>query len=144
VLEEKYSVGADVWSVTSYKELRRDALDADRWNLLNPGKPPRIPYITQCLARSPGVCVAVSDFMKALPDSVAKWIPRPLISLGTEGFGRSESRQALRDFFEIDSRYVALAALHGLAREKQVHADLVRRAAKDLDINPEKLNPMTS
>ncbi|MBI2177922.1 MAG: pyruvate dehydrogenase (acetyl-transferring), homodimeric type [Candidatus Tectomicrobia bacterium] len=144
VLEEKYSVGADVWSVTSYKELRRDALDADRWNLLNPGKPPRIPYITQCLARSPGVCVAVSDFLKALPDSVAKWIPRPLVSLGTEGFGRSESRAALRDFFEIDSRYVTLAALHGLAREKQIHADLVKRAAKDLDINPDKLNPMTS
>ena len=144
LLEEKYSVGADVWSVTSYKELRRDALDADRWNLLNPGKPPKVPYLTQCLSKSPGVCVAVSDFMKALPDSVAKWIPRSLVSLGTEGFGRSESRQALRDFFEIDSRYVALAALHGLAREKQVHADLVRRAAKDLDINPEKLNPMTS
>ncbi|MEK6710478.1 MAG: pyruvate dehydrogenase (acetyl-transferring), homodimeric type, partial [Nitrospinota bacterium] len=144
LLEEKYSTAADVWSVTSYKELRRDALEADRWNMLNPGRPPKAPYITQCLAKSPGPCVAASDYMKALPDSVARWIPRPFVSLGTEGFGRSETREALRDFFEIDHRYIALAALHSLAREKQVHHDLVRRAAKDLDINPDKLNPMTS
>ncbi|MBI3127434.1 MAG: pyruvate dehydrogenase (acetyl-transferring), homodimeric type [Candidatus Tectomicrobia bacterium] len=144
LLEEKYAVAADVWSVTSYKELRRDALEAERWNLMNPGKAPRVPYVTQCLSRSPGAVVAASDFMKALPDSVAKWIPRPLVSLGTEGFGRSESRGSLRDFFEIDRRYIAMAALHSLARDKQVHADLVKRAAKDLDIDLQKRNPMTS
>ncbi len=144
LLEEKYSVAADVWSVTSYKELRLDALEAERWNMLNPGKTPKVPYLTQCLSKSPGVCIAASDYLKALPDSVAKWIPRPLVSLGTEGFGRSESRASLREFFEVDSRYVTLATLHALAREKQVHADLVRKAMKDLDIDRDKANPMIS
>ncbi len=144
ILEERYSVSTDVWSVTSYKELRRDALEAERWNMLHPDHPPRVPYVTQCLSRTPGVCVAASDYVKATPDSVAKWVPRPMISLGTEGFGRSESRAALRDFFEIDARYIVLATLYALSREKHLYPDFVNKAMQELDINPEKLNPMTS
>ena len=144
ILERRYSVAADVWSVTSYKELRRDALEAERWNMLHPDQAPRTPYVTQCLGRARGVCVAASDYVKATPDSIAKWAPAPMISLGTEGFGRSESRASLRDFFEIDARYIALAALCGLAREKSVSPDLARRAMRDMEIDPEKANPMIS
>ncbi len=144
ILGKQYSISADVWSVTSYKELRRDALEAERWNMLHPDSAPKVPYVTQCLARTPGICVAATDYVKAIPDSVSKWVPRPMISLGTEGFGRSESRESLRDFFEIDARYITLATLYSLAREKKIYPELVNKAMKDLDIDPEKSNPMTS
>ena len=144
ILEERYSVAADVWSVTSYKELRRDALEAERWNMLHPGQAPRTPYVTQCLTPGRGVCVAASDYVKATPDSISRWVPSPMISLGTEGFGRSESREALRDFFEIDARYIALAALYGLAREKSIYLDLVKKAIQDMEIDPEKADPIIS
>jgi pyruvate dehydrogenase E1 component len=144
LLAERYGIGADVWSVTSYKELRRDALEAERWNLLHPGGPRRTPYVTECLAWAPGVVVAASDFVKALPDMVARWIPRPFASLGTEGFGRSENRASLRDYFEVDARYVVLATLHRLALDGQVKMDVVEKAVKDLEIDPEKANPMIS
>ena len=95
ILEEKYGVAADVWSVTSYKELYRDANDCERWNMLHPGQPAKVPYVTQCLKDAPGVFVAASDYMKVLPESIAQWVPGRLFSLGTDGFGRSESRAAL-------------------------------------------------
>ncbi|MDP7385111.1 MAG: pyruvate dehydrogenase (acetyl-transferring), homodimeric type, partial [Nitrospinota bacterium] len=142
ILAEKYGVAADVWSVTSHKELRRDALDAERWNLLHPGETPRIPYITRTLQNEPGVFVAASDYVKILPDSISRWFPKPLISLGTDGFGLSESRAALRDHFEIDARYITLATLTALMREGEIEPDVVRRAVKDLNIDPEKRNPM--
>ncbi|MBI2880592.1 MAG: pyruvate dehydrogenase (acetyl-transferring), homodimeric type [Candidatus Tectomicrobia bacterium] len=141
-LEEKYGVAADVWSVTSYKELRREALEAERWNLLHAGEEPRVPYLTQCLKGAPGVFVAASDYLRALPDSVARWFPKPPVSLGTDGFGRSDNRKALRDFFEVDARYITLAALSALAREGKIKAQAVQRAMRDLEINPEKQNPM--
>ena len=144
MLEKRYSIAADVWSVTSYKELRRDALEVERWNMLHSDSAPKTPYVTQCLARAPGVCVAASDYVKATPDSISKWVPKPMISLGTEGFGRSESRESLRDFFEIDARYIVLATLYGLARDKKIYPELVNKAMKDLDIDPEKTNPMMS
>jgi pyruvate dehydrogenase E1 component len=143
-LEEKHNIAADVWSVTSYKELRRDGLDVERWNLLHPNEKPRIPYVTQCLADAPGVFVAASDYMKALPDSVARWFPRPLVSLGTDGFGRSDGRKALRDFFEVDYRYVTLAALTSLMHEQKIKPDVILGAMEDLQINPAKRNPMIS
>ena len=144
ILEEQYGVAADVWSVTSYKELRRDALDVERWNLLHPKEGARVPYVTQCLAREPGVFVAASDYMKVLPDSVSRWFPRPLASLGTDGFGRSDSRSALRDFFEVDSRFITFAALAALARESAIGLDVVDKAMKDLAIDPDRANPMIS
>jgi pyruvate dehydrogenase E1 component len=144
MLDERYNVAADVWSVTSYKELHRDGLDVERWNMLNPTEEPKIPYVSQCLAEAPGVLVATSDYVRALPDSISRWCPRPMFSLGTDGFGRSDSRRALRDFFEIDARYIALATLAALAREGEIAFDDVEEAVHDLGINPAKANPMTS
>jgi len=144
ILEEKYDVAADVWSVTSYNELRREALAVERWNLLHPDQKPKAPYVTQCFQNEQGVIVAVSDYMKILPDGISKWLPRPLISLGTDGFGRSESRKSLRNFFEVDDRFIVLATLTGLARDKKIELKEVHQALKDLAINPEKINPMIS
>ena len=141
---EDYKVAADVWSVTSYKELRRDALDIERWNMLHPAEEPKLPYITQMLKNEEGVFVASSDYVKALPDSISKWVPRNLYSLGTDGFGRSEGRKELRDFFEVDARHVALAALYALLREGKIKSSVVDKAMKDMDINPEKRNPVTT
>ena len=141
ILAERYEVAADVWSVTSYTELRRDALEAERWNLLHPSEPHRIPYIRQCLAEFPGVVVATSDYLKAMPDSVARWVDRPFTSLGTDGFGRSDSRAALRDFFEIDARYITVATLMALANDQAVPYTVVQQAIKDLKIDPEKPSP---
>src|SRR5713226_4363848 len=141
ILEEKYGVAADVWSVTSYKQLYRDGNDCDRWNMLHPGETPRVPFVTQSLKDAPGVLVAASDYMKVLPESIAQWMPRSLVALGTDGFGRSESRVALRDFFEVDAKHIVLATLTALAREKQIKIDVLQKAVKDLGINPEKANP---
>jgi pyruvate dehydrogenase E1 component len=144
MLDEKYGVGADVWSVTSYKNLYRDANDRDRWNMLHPGQTPRLPYVTEVLKSAPGPFVAASDYMKVLPESIAQWVPGRLVSLGTDGFGRSESRAALRDFFEVDAKHIVLATLTALARENKVPFDTVQRAVKNLGINPEKANPAIS
>jgi pyruvate dehydrogenase E1 component len=144
LLEERYDVAADVWSVTSYKELRRDGLEVERWNMLHPGQPPRTPYVSHCLADAPGVLVAASDYVKALPDSITRWCPRPLLSLGTDGFGRSDGRRALRNFFEVDARYVTLATLTALAGQGDIAPDDVAEAMHDLEIDPAKANPMTS
>jgi pyruvate dehydrogenase E1 component len=144
ILGEKYGVAADAWSVTSYKQLYRDGNDCDRWNMLHPGEKPRLPYVTEALKDAPGVLVAASDYMKVLPESIAKWLPRPLVALGTDGFGRSESRASLRDFFEVDAKHTVLATLTALAREKQIKLDVVQQAIKDLGINPEKANPAIS
>ncbi len=142
MLAERYGVAADVWSVTSYKELRRDGLETERWNLLNPGQPPRVPFFTTALQDAPGAIVAASDYVKAMPDSIARWAPRPLISLGTDGFGRSESRDRLRDFFEVDARYITLATLTSLARTGELPTATVQQAMSDLEINPNKPNPL--
>ena len=144
ILEEKFGVAADVWSVTSYKELYRDGCDAERWNMLHPGEKPRVPYVTSCIADAPGVIVAATDYLKVLPNMVARWIPRRIASLGTDGFGRSESRASLRDFFEVDARHIAFATLVELLRDKQIQPSVVQKALKDLSINPDKPNPVTS
>jgi pyruvate dehydrogenase E1 component len=144
ILEEKYGVSADVWSVTSYKQLYRDGNDCERWNMLHPGEGPRVPFVTQCLKDAPGVLVAASDYMKVLPESIAQWVPRPLMALGTDGFGRSESRASLRDFFEVDAKHIVLATLNALARDRQFKLEVVQQAVKDLGINPGKPNPASS
>jgi len=144
ILEEKYGVAADVWSVTSYKELYRDGNDCERWNMLHPGEAPRVPFVTQSLEGAPGVFVAASDYMKVLPESIAQWVPRPLVALGTDGFGRSENRASLRDFFEVDAKHIVLATLNALVRDKQIERKVLHTAIKDLGINPEKPNPATS
>lgn len=140
----KYGIAADVWCVTSYKELRWEGLNVERWNMLHPTEKPRVPYVAQCLDNKADVIVASSDYMKTLPDSLTRWATTPLVSLGTDGFGRSENRQSLRDFFEVDYRYVTLAALNSLLKQDKIKADMVNAAMEELEINPEKLNPMTS
>jgi pyruvate dehydrogenase E1 component len=120
-----------------------DALHTQRWNMLHPTEEQRIPYVTQCLANEPGVFVAASDYMKSLPDSLGAWLPKPMFSLGTDGFGRSENRQSLRDFFEVDYRYVTLATLKSLANEGQIGSDTLNGAMEELEIDPNKPNPMT-
>jgi len=142
LLQEKYGIAADVWSITSYKELYRNGHEVERWNRLHPLEPPRVPYVTSCLQDAPGVCVAASDYVKALPDSISRWFPRPLVSLGTDGFGRSDSRRALRDFFEVDARHITLATLAALRQEKKLKPEVVQKAMQDLEISPEKVNPM--
>jgi pyruvate dehydrogenase E1 component len=144
ILEKKYGVAADVWSVTSYKELYRDANECERWNMLHPTKTPKVPYITQTLKGAPGPFIAASDYMKVLPESISQWVPGRLTSLGTDGFGRSENRASLRDFFEVDAKHIVLATLHALAREKKVGTEVLDKAVRDLGINPEKPNPATS
>jgi pyruvate dehydrogenase E1 component len=144
MLEVKYGVAADVWSVTSYKELYRDGHAIERWNMLHPTESPKVPYVTACLADAPGVFVAASDYVKALPDSISRWFPRPLVSLGTDGFGRSDSRKALRDFFEVDARFITLATLAALARAGIIKLDVVQQAIKDMEISPDKADPMSS
>ncbi|MBW6508600.1 MAG: pyruvate dehydrogenase (acetyl-transferring), homodimeric type [Desulfuromonadales bacterium] len=141
LLEENYDVAADVWSVTSYKELYQDAIEVERWNLLHPGKKPRKPYLAQVLEKEEGIFVAASDYMKVLPAVLAKWLPGPIHCLGTDGFGRSDSRERLRDFFEVDQRYIALAALYQLAEQEGGSMKTVQQALKDFNIDPDKLNP---
>ncbi|HTZ98880.1 MAG TPA: pyruvate dehydrogenase (acetyl-transferring), homodimeric type [Candidatus Aquilonibacter sp.] len=144
VLADKYGVAADVWSVTSYKALYRDGIDVERWNRLHPSEKPRVPYVTQMLADAPGVLVAASDYLKTLPNMIAKWMPRPLASLGTDGFGRSEGRADLRDFFEVDARFVVLATLQELAQTGKIDRSVIEKAIADLQIDPEKPNPVTT
>ena len=141
---QKYGVAADVWSVTSYTELYRDGHACERWNMLHPAETPRVPWVTQQLKDAPGVFVAASDYCKVLPDSIDRWMPRKIRTLGTDGFGRSEDRAALREFFEVDARFVAVAALSELLKEGQIDAKVVQQAIKDLGIDPEKRNPATS
>ncbi len=141
MLEEDYGVAADVWSVTSYKRLYEDAVDVERWNLHHPDQTPRKSFVEAQLTDAQGVFVAASDYLKALPAMIAKWVPGPLLLLGTDGYGRSESRPALRDFFEVDARHIAYTALCGLAREKRFPADVAAQAQRALKIDADKPNP---
>ena len=141
ILESKYNVGADVWSVTSYKELYRDGHACDRWNMLHSDETPRVPWVTQCLKNQPGVLVAASDYVKALPDTIDRWLPRSLTSLGTDGYGRSETRASLREFFEVDYRFIIVATLAALARDGKVDAAIVEQAIQAHNIDVEKSNP---
>jgi pyruvate dehydrogenase E1 component len=100
--------------------------------------------VTECLKDTSGVLVAASDYMKVLPESISQWMPRPLLALGTDGFGRSEGRAALRDFFEVDAKHIVLGTLHALLKEKQITPDVIQKAIQELGINPEKLNPAIS
>jgi pyruvate dehydrogenase E1 component len=142
ILEADYGVAADIWSVTSYKNLYWDAQDVDRWNRLNPEKNPRLSFLQQQTAGESGVFVAASDYLKALPETIARHLPGPLILLGTDGYGRSETRETLRDFFEVDARHIAFAALAALAREKALPMAMVKKARKSLTIDPNRSNPL--
>jgi pyruvate dehydrogenase E1 component len=129
--------------VTSYKELYLDALSAERWNRLHPGSERRQPWIEQSLEGRESPCVLASDYVKAVPLSVARWLPGPVTALGTDGFGRSESREHLRRFFEVDAAHVVVATLRALAEQGDVEASVVEQAIRDFGIDPESPDPVT-
>jgi pyruvate dehydrogenase E1 component len=135
-------VPADVWSATSYKELRRDALEVERWNLLHLREKPRSSYLQNVLAKEEGVFLAASDYMRSVPEMIARWVPGGLLPLGTDGFGRSETRPALRRHFEVDAEFIAYAALVQLARRGVVKPEVPADALRKFGIDPEKANPM--
>ena len=141
ILAEKFNVSADVWSATSYKLLRNEALRADRWNMLHPADQPQKPYVQQVLESEQGPVVAVSDNMKLIPDQIAPWVPGGLTTLGTDGYGRSDTRERLRRFFEVDAELVVIATLHALAKKGQLDRAVVQKAIKELGVDPEKAYP---
>ena len=143
ILEREYGVPADVFSVTSYTELRREALDVERWNLLHPDQPPKRTYVSRCLGDRTGPFVAASDYMKTVPDLIRQWVPGKYHVLGADGYGRSDARAPLRDFFEVDYRYIVLAALRGLADEGSLDRATVMECFAKYSIDPNKPNPLT-
>jgi pyruvate dehydrogenase E1 component len=142
ILAEKYGVGADVWSATNYKWLRNDALNMRRWNLLHPAETPKKSYIEALLENQPGPFIAVSDNMKVVPDQIAPWVPGGLTTLGTDGYGRSDTRERLRRFFEVDAELTVIATLHALASKGALDRKIVAQAIKELDVDPEKAHPI--
>jgi pyruvate dehydrogenase E1 component len=141
ILAERYNVSADVWSATSYKLLRNETLLAKRWNMLHPAEPARKSYLEQVLEKEQGPFIAVSDNMKIVPDQIAPWVPGGLTTLGTDGFGRSDTRERLRRFFEVDAESTVIATLYALAEKGQVEPSMVAQAIRDLNVDPEKVFP---
>jgi pyruvate dehydrogenase E1 component len=140
ILEEKYDVAADVWSLTSYNELRRDALAVERWNRLHPDQPARSPYLLQALKGSDGPIIAASDYMKVVADQIAPWLPGRMETLGTDGYGRSDNREYLRRHFEINAESIVAAALSRLARDGKFDAAKAIAAFADLGVDSEKID----
>jgi pyruvate dehydrogenase E1 component len=143
ILAENYQVSSDVWSVTSYNELRRDALDVERWNRLHPAEPERKPYLLRTLEGVGGPIIASTDYMKAVADQIAPWLPGRLITLGTDGFGRSENREHLRKHFENGAEAIAAATLARLARDGQFDKERAKAAIVELGLDPESPDPVT-
>jgi pyruvate dehydrogenase E1 component len=142
LLLEGYGVAADVWSVTSYKTLRMQALEAERWNIWHPDEPPQVSYLQQTVESLDGPCVAVSDFVRLVSQQIAPWIPGGLLALGTDGFGRSDTRKNLRRFFEIDAEHLAVATLYALHQQRgSISATTVRQAAHDLGVRGDEQAP---
>jgi pyruvate dehydrogenase E1 component len=142
ILAEKFGIAADVWSATSYKELRRDALACDRWNRLHPTATPWKSYLQTILEKEEGVFVAATDYMKSLPEMINPWVPGGLTPLGTDGFGRSDDRPALRRHFEVDAECIVIATLARLVRAGAAKPGDVQRAIKELGVDPEKVDPV--
>jgi len=144
ILAEHYQVSADVWSATSYQRLRSEALNCQRWNMLHPGESPKRSYLESILDQEQGVFVAVSDQMKSVADQIAPCLPGGLMTLGTDGFGRSDTREALRDHFEVDHRWITYATVYGLYLDDVVDLDFVKQVRDDLKIDVDKIPPATA
>jgi pyruvate dehydrogenase E1 component len=144
MLADEYDVAVDVWSATSYKLLREDALSAERWNRLHPTEAARVPYVTEQLADADGPVVAVTDFMKAVPDQIARFVPNRFVALGTDGYGFSDTRAALRRHFEVDAPHIVVAVLDALARDGDIKAEKVAEAIRRYDLDPERVDPRTA
>ncbi len=143
LLHEDWNVGSEIFSVTSFTELRRDGLDATRWNNLNPDSAPRLSHVAETLQNDPYPVIASSDYMKAVSDGIREFVPGDYKVLGTDGFGRSDTREKLRDFFEVDRRYVVVTALNALAQQGLIDASVPRNAIEKYGIDPNKPNPVT-
>jgi pyruvate dehydrogenase E1 component len=137
----RYGVAADVWSVTSYKTLRMRTLEAERWNMWHPDKPPRVSYLQKTAQELDGPCVAVSDYVRLVSEQIAPWISGGLLALGTDGYGRSDTRKALRRFFEIDAEHLTVATLYALHRQGHIEAQVVRQAARDVGVSADDQAP---
>jgi pyruvate dehydrogenase E1 component len=144
ILEREYGIPADVYSVTSFSELRREALAVDRWNMLHPGETARVPYVRNLLKEREGPFVAATDYVKGVPDQIRAWVPGRYVTLGTDGFGRSDARAPLRRHFEVDRHFIVVAALKALADEGKVDVSTVTAAMKKFEIDPAKPNPLDS
>jgi pyruvate dehydrogenase E1 component len=141
ILASKYGVHADVWSVTSYTELRRDALAVERWNRLHPAEKERVPYVLSALGEAKGPIIAATDYMKSVPDLLSPWLPSRLVSLGTDGFGRSDNREHLRSHFEVNAESIVGATLSKLAREGKFKPKAAQKALAELGLNTEAGDP---
>jgi pyruvate dehydrogenase E1 component len=144
ILEADYKVAADVFSITSFSELRREALNVERENLLNPGRKAQVPYVQTLFAEHTAPVIAATDNMRLVPDQIRQWIAPRYVTLGTDGFGRSDGRAALRSHFEVDRRFIVLAALKALADEGKLDQSVVAKAIGSLGIDPAKANPLNS
>jgi len=141
ILQERFAVASDVWSATSYVELRREALGCERWNRLHPAEEPRVPKVTRILQETDGPVIAASYFMKMVPDMIGRWVPRDYTVLGTDGFGRSDTRETLRRFFEVDAEHIAAAAMAALARTGITPRDEAAKAIEALGLDRERPDP---
>ncbi len=144
LLETKFKIPVDVYSITSFSELRREALECERWNLLHPAEPPRLPFVQSLLAEQRSPIVAATDYIRTVPDQIRQWVPGAYVTLGTDGFGRSDARAPLRRHFEVDRNFITLAALKALADEDQIDRRTVVEALSQLGIDPAKPNPLNS
>jgi pyruvate dehydrogenase E1 component len=143
LLMDDFGIPADVWSVTSFNELRRDALEVERWNHLHPDEPQRKTYVEQCFGDRPGPYVAATDYMKIVADQIQGWVPGNFYSLGTDGYGRSDARKALREHFEVDRRFIAITALNALVEDDVLDRKTVAEAIRKYGIDPNRPDPVT-
>jgi len=143
LLDEDFDIPTDIWSVTSFNELRRDALEVERWNSLHPTETPRKCYLEEMLADKSGPYIAATDYMKIVADQVQRWMPGRYVTLGTDGFGRSDARKALREHFEVDRRFIAVTALKALADEGALDHQTVAQAIEKYGIDPDRADPVT-
>jgi len=142
ILEQEYQIKSDVWSVTSFSELRREGLSVDRWNALHPEESPRTTYVSKVLeGTQEQPCIVSTDYMKIVPDQIRQWIPGDFHVLGTDGFGRSDDRKSLRRYFEVDADHVVVAALYALQQQGKVKASVVQAAIETYNIDPERVEP---
>jgi pyruvate dehydrogenase E1 component len=143
ILREQFNVEADIWSLTSVNQLAREGQAAQRWNMLHPESDPKVPYITEQLADRQGPVVVATDYMKSYTEQLRAFVPASYYVLGTDGFGRSDSREKLRHFFEVNRYFVTVAALKALADEGQIEKSVVAKAIADFNLDPEKINPLS-
>ena len=142
LIDEQFGVSANVYSATSFGELHKEAINSERWNMLNPKSEPRVPYVTKFLSIIDGPVIAATDYVRAYPELIRAWVSGQYKVLGTDGFGRSDTRVALRDFFEVDARYIALTALTALVEEGKLERSALTAAINILKIDKKKPNPM--